>query len=490
LSSYKMLAIDLGASSGRGIIGRFDGERLTLEENHRFKNEPVNVAGTFSWDVLRIFHEIKASINKCAVSDDRDIGTIAIDTWGVDYGLLDKNGKLLANPTHYRDIRTDGIQPYAFNIVPKEDIYGITGIQFMNLNTLFQILCEMRDSPDRFRIADKLLFMPDLLNYFLTGVMKTEYTIASTGAILDASTRDYAWDMLDKFGIPRSIFTPLAQPATEVGPLSKQVLGDVGDINAKVVHAAAHDTASAVIAVPAKGDSFVYISSGTWSLMGTELKQPIISADSFKYDFTNEGGINGTTRFLKNIMGMWLKEESKRQWAREGKEFTHDELSDAALASKPLQSIINPDDGIFSPPGDMPERIREYCKKTGQHVPENEGEIVRCIFDSLALRYRWTVNCIDELMGHKAPFINIVGGGTKETYLCQFCADACDRPVYAGPTEATAIGNLVSQLIAAGELKDIPEARHMIRNSFEIKEYHPKDISIWDEGYARFLKLL
>ena len=490
MSQYKMLAIDLGASSGRGIIGRFDGKKLTLEENHRFKNEPEIIAGTFTWDIMRIFHEIKMSINKCALSDDRDIGSIAIDTWGVDYGLLDKGGRLLSNPTHYRDGRTDDIQPYAFKTVPKDEIYGITGLQFMNFNTLFQLISEMRDSPERFAAADRMLFIPDLLNYFLTGIMSTEYTIASTGAILNARTRDYAWDLIDRFGIPRGIFTPIAQPATEVGPLSSQILGEVGDIKAKVVHAAAHDTASAVMAVPAKGNSFVYISSGTWSLMGTELRQPIISADSFRYDFTNEGGIYNTIRFLKNIMGMWLKEESKRQWAREGKEFTHDELSNAAVASKPLQSIINPDDILFSPPGDMPGRIRDYCRRTGQHVPENEGEVVRCIFDSISLRYRWTVERIDELMGHKAAFINIVGGGTKETDLCQFCADACARPVYTGPTEATAVGNMASQLIAAGELKDLGEARQMVRDSFEIKEYQPKNTEIWDEGYERFLGLL
>ena len=488
--NYKMLAIDLGASSGRGIIGRFDGEKLTPEENHRFPNEPEIMAGTFSWDIMRIFHEIKASIRKCALSDDRDIGSIAIDTWGVDYGLLDKNGRLLANPTHYRDARTVGIQEQAFKTVPKEDIYAATGLQFMDFNTIFQLLCELRDAPDRLAIADKLLFTPDLLNYFLTGVKETEYTIASTGAVLDAKTGALAAELLDRFGIPRRLFTDIAQPASVVGGLLPEVLADVGDIKAKVIHTASHDTASAVVAVPAKGDSFVYISSGTWSLMGTELPSPIITPDSLKYDFTNEGGVNRTIRFLKNIMGLWLEQESRRQWKREGKEFTFDQLSDAAVASKPCQSLINPDDPSFTAPGDMPKRIAEYCKKTGQHIPENEGETVRCIFDSLALKYRWTVEKIDEMMGRRTPFINIVGGGTKEAPLCQFAADACGRPVYAGPVEATAIGNLSVQLISAGELKDVSEARHMVRNSFEIKHYEPKNTGALDEAYGRFVKLL
>ncbi len=490
MKKLKMLAIDLGASSGRGIVGSFDGEKLTLEENHRFPNEPVMVAGTFSWDILRIFHEIKNSIRKCALSDDKDISSIGIGTWGVDYGLIDKNGKLMANPTHYRDARTNGMIEYADKFVPRAELYNTTGLQFMYFNTIYQLIASMKENPMYVQNADKLLFTPDLLNYFLTGEMRTEYTIASTSALLDAKKRDFAYDMLNKFGIPTNIFAPIVKPGNKLGGLLPQVLEEVGQINAQVVNVAAHDTASAVLAVPAKSEDFIFLSSGTWSLMGTELKNPIISDISFKNEFTNEGGVEDTIRFLKNITGLWLKQESKRQWEREGKNYTHDELSDMALASKPLQSIIDPDDPLFATPGNLPRRIAEYCQKTGQHVPENPGETMRCIFESLALRYRWTVEKIDEIKGTKTPFVNVVGGGTKESLLCQFTADACGRPVYAGPVEATAIGNISAQAIAAGEIKNVAEAREVIRNSFPIDYYEPNHPETWDDGFARFKKLI
>ena len=492
MAELKMLAIDLGASSGRGIVGKFDGNRLTLEENHRFPNEPVITAGSFNWDILRIYHEIKDSIRKCALSDDRNIASIAIDTWGVDYGFLDKNGKLIGNPYHYRDDRTAGVPELAFNTVSQDDLYGVTGTQTMNFNTIFQLIAEKRDNPEIFDIAKRLLFVPDLLNYFLTGVQENEYTIASTGSLLDSRARSWSFDIIDKFGIPREIFGKIAQPGTIVGPLLPQVIEEVGAINAKVIHAASHDTASAVVAVPAKGDDFVYISSGTWSLMGSELKEPCLDGDAKKYDFTNEGGVNRTIRFLKNIMGLWIEQESRRQWAREGKKFSFDWLSDAAMASRPLQCLINPNDYTFNAPGNMPERIAEYCRRTGQHVPESYGEIVRCIFDSRALCYRWTVDKINSIKGSKTPFINIVGGGCKEAPLCQLTADACGIPVYAGPVEATAIGNICVQAMALGEIKDMAEARHIVRNSFEIKCYEPnrENAAMWDEGYKKFCALL
>ncbi len=490
MAKLKMLAIDLGASSGRGIVGSFDGKKITLEENHRFPNEPVTVAGTFTWDTLRIFHEIKNSIRKCALSEDKDIRSIGIDTWGVDYGLIDKTGRLMANPVHYRDTRTEGIIEYADKFVPRSELYNVTGLQFQNFNTVYQILASMRDEPMYINNAQKLLFTPDLLNYFLTGEMRCEYTIASTGAIFDARKRDFAYDLLAKFGIPTGIFAPIAQPGSVVGGLLPQVLEEVGNIDAKVVNVAAHDTASAVVAVPATSDDFIFLSSGTWSIMGSELKEPIISDASFKYNFTNEGGAENTFRFSKNITGLWLKQESKRQWEREGKNYTHDELSDMALASKPFQSLIDPDDALFATPGNLPKRIAQYCKATGQHVPEDAGEIMRCIFESLALRYRYTAEKIDEMKGHKTPFINIIGGGTKESLLCQFAADACGRPVCAGPVEATAIGNIATQAIAAGELKNVAEAREVIRNSFDIEYYEPKNSESWDEGYERFTKLI
>ncbi len=492
MANLKMLAIDLGASSGRGIVGSFDGEKLTLTENHRFPSDPLTVAGTFSWDILRIFYEIKQSISKCALSEDKDIRTIGIDTWGVDYGLLDKNGKLLCNPKHYRDTRTVGIQDYAEQFMPKKRLYDITGIQFCDYNTVWQLCAEIRDNPELMAAAHKMLHIPDLLDYFLTGEMQSEYTIASTGAMLDAKNGQWSKEIIDAFKIPERLLAPIVKPGTKVGGLLPSLIEELGDIKADVVKVASHDTASAVVAVPAiKGEDFIFISSGTWSLMGTETMSPIINEKSFSYNFTNEGGFGGSIRFLKNIMGLWIEQESRRQWKREGKSFTFDELSNAAMASKPCQCIINPDDASFGVPGNLPKAIREYCQKTGQHVPENEGEIVRAIFDSLALRYRWSVEAIDDMRGSRIPFINIVGGGTKEEPLCQLCADACGRPVLAGPVEATAIGNLAVQAISCGELADLNEARELVRRSFDVKSYEPcTNADMWDDAYARFKKLI
>ena len=491
MSKLKMLAIDLGASSGRGIVGSFDGNKFDICENHRFPNEPVNTCGNFSWDILRIFHEIKASISKCALSDDKDIKSIGIDTWGVDYGYIDKNGALMANPYHYRDSRTDNIQPYAFQTVPFEKLYGITGIQTMNFNTIYQLVADMRDRPYIIENADRLLFTPDLLNYFLTGEKLTEYTIASTGAILDAKKRAISSELLNAFGIKENLFSRVVMPGNRIGKLTPQLMAELGSINADVVNIAAHDTASAVIAVPAKrGDDFVYISSGTWSLMGVETDEPVINDLSQKYNFTNEGGAGGKIRFLKNIMGLWLEQESRRQWKREGKSYTFDELTEKALESKPFACFIDPNNELFSPAGDMPGRIREFCKKTNQYVPQTVGEIVRCIFESLALCYRNTIETIEKMTGKSYTSINIVGGGTKEAVLCQWAADASNRVVNAGPVEATAIGNISMQAIATGEIKDIYEAREIIRSSFDVKVYEPKHNDAWEDAYQRFLSII
>lgn len=490
MTNRRMLAIDLGASSGRGIIGSFDGRHISLNEIHRFPNDPVNAAGGFWWDTLRLLHEIKTAVLNA--SHDGGVDTIGIDTWGVDYGYIDKRGALLSNPYHYRDTRTDGVPEEVFRVVPWEEVYGVTGIQSMNFNTLYQLAADLRDRPWIVEAADKLLFTPDLLGYFLTGERRSEYTIASTGAVLDARTRDFAYPLLEKLGIPSRLFCPIAEPGSELGALLPSVNAETGATNARVISIASHDTASAVLSVPAEGEDFLYISSGTWSLMGIESRVPVITDVSRKYSFTNEGGAFGTYRILKNIMGLWLEQESRRQWKREGISVTFDELSAMALASKPLQSIINPDDELFSPAGDMPERIRTYCRTTGQHVPENMGEIVRCIFESLALRYRWTAEKLEEITGRRYPVINIVGGGTKEDMLSRFAADASGRTVCAGPVEATALGNIAMQMIASGELSDIREARRVIRDSFAVKTFEP-DVAAraaWDEGYGRFLHLI
>ena len=489
MSELKMLAIDLGASSGRGIVGGFDGERLTLRENHRFSNDPVIVNGRMYWDILRIFHEIKQSITKTVLDGDA-VRSIGIDTWGVDYALIDKNGRMLANPTHYRDLRTQNIVDEVAKKLPLDALYGRAGIQCLNFNTIFQLAAELRDDPEMLARADRMLNIPDLLNYFLTGNMANEYTILSTGALLDAKTRDYAFDVIDRLGIPRNLFGNVVQPGYRLGKLLPQVLEETGRTNAEVLTVASHDTASAVIAVPTEEEDFIYISSGTWSLMGTELKQPLINDDSRRLNLTNEGGAMGTIRFLKNIMGLWLIQESRRQWRREGNEYSFAQMEAWARECRPLRSFIDPDDASFATPGNMPERVRDYCRRTAQPVPESVGEVVRCIYESLALKYRMTAESIQSLMGRSAKVIHVVGGGTKDHFLSQMTADACGIPVAAGPEEATAIGNLMMQAIAAGEVANLKEARQIVSASFDVKRYEPcRERAAWDEAYQRFCAL-
>ena len=491
MNTKKFLAIDLGASSGRGIVGTFDGAKITLRENHRFLNEPVMAGGRFYWDILRILHEIKQSIRQTVLDGD-EITSIGIDTWGVDYGLLDRYGRLMGNPVHYRDARTDNITAEFSRYMSADRLYAITGIQSMDFNTVYQLAAELRDDPERLQSADKLLFIPDLLNYFLTEKMATEYTIASTGALLDAGTRSVSNEILSAMGIPDSLFAPMVMPGQRLGRLRADLLEEVGQTNAEVVHVAAHDTASAVIAVPAKDEDFIYLSSGTWSLLGAELPAPMITPESRANNFTNEGGVEGKIRFLKNIMGLWLVQESRRQWKREGKDYSFADLSVMAKAAPALRSVINPDDKRFSAPGNMPLRIAEYCRETGQPVPENEGEVIRCILESLALCYRAAIDQISAMRGKAPTALNIVGGGTQDKLLCQFAADACGIPVCAGPVEATAIGNIVMQAISAGEIASLAEARAIVAASFPLDTYIPDCTakSRWDEAYSLFLNLI
>ena len=488
MKDLKMLAIDLGASSGRGIVGSYDGKKLTLRENHRFSNDPVTVSGHFRWDILRIFHEIKQSIREVGLSGEQVAG-MGIDTWGVDYGYIDKYGQLMGNPMHYRDTRTDGLPKAIEDKLTAKELYDITGIQTMNFNTVYQLVADQRDNPELQANAAQMLFIPDLLNYFLTGVKATEYTIASTGALLDAAKRKVAPEIFAKLGLPQLIDN-LVEPGNCLGMLSKDVSEELGGVNFKVFNVASHDTASAVIAVPAENDDFIYISSGTWSLMGAELNAPLINEQCRSLNFSNEGGAMGTIRFLKNIMGLWTVQESRRQWKREGKDYSFADLQTFAEAEKPLVSFINPDHPMFATPGNMPERICRFCEMTGQHVPENVGQVVRVIMESLALRYRYVMDGITALRGKPVKAIHIVGGGTKDTFLCDLAAQACNVPVIAGPVEATAIGNLCMQYVAAGELKDLSEARALIRDSFDPIVYEPRaDRGAWEEAYARFCKI-
>lgn len=488
--NYKFLAFDFGASSGRAMLATYDGDKITLEEKHRFSNDPVLVNGDLHWDVLRLFHEIKQGILKCANSGDRDIDCIGIDTWGVDYGLLDKNGKLLGNPYHYRDTRTDGMYEEAFKLVSKEEIYKNTGIAFNWFNTVFQLLSAKISDDVTLKNADKLLFMPDLFNYFLTGEKKCEYTIASTSQMFDSKTHTWSNEMLEKMGIPTNLFADMVYPGDKIGVLKAELAEELGVDQIPVVAVASHDTGSAVASVPVSSDEdFIYISSGTWSLMGVELDEPMVTDDALNYNFTNEGGVNKTIRFLKNIMGLWLIQESRRQWDREGTLLSFDELEKQAKAATPFASLIDPDYHKFQTPGNMPKRIREYCEKTGQKVPETKGEIVRCIAESLAFKYRQVVEGMEDVTGKKYDVINIVGGGIKDKMICSFTANATGRKVSTGPVEATSIGNVIVQGIAMGAISDLDEGRQIVKRSFPIDVYEPQDSDKWNEAYEHWKKI-
>lgn len=489
--TYKFLAFDFGASSGRAMLATFDGEKITLEEKHRFSNDPVNINGDLHWDALRLFFEIKQGILKCANSGDRDIDCIGIDTWGVDYGLLDKNDKLLGNPFHYRDTRTDGMYDEAFKKVSKEEIFNSTGIAYNWFNTVFQLLSARLSDDVSLNNAKTMLFMPDLFNFFLTGEKRTEYTIASTSQMFDSQKHEWAYDMLKKLDIPTDIFADMIYPGEKVGTLKPELAEELGVEQIPVIAVASHDTGSAVASVPVVDQKdFIYISSGTWSLMGVELDEPRVTKEALEYNFTNEGGVNKTIRFLKNIMGLWLIQESRRQWEREGELLSFDELEKQANEAAPFESLIDPDYHEFQTPGNMPKRIKKYCEMTGQKVPETKGEIIRCIAQSLAFKYRQTVEGMEDVTGNKYNVINIVGGGIKDKMICQFTANATKRVVNAGPVEATSIGNVIVQAIAMGAIKDLNEGRQIVRNSFDIAEYTPQDNEAWDAAYENWKNII
>ncbi len=488
---YKFLAFDFGASSGRAMLATYDDGKITLEEKHRFSNDPVNINGSLHWDVLRLFFEIKQGILKCANSGDRDIDCIGIDTWGVDYGLLDEQDKLLGNPYHYRDTRTDGMYEKAFEKVSKEEIFNSTGIAFNWFNTLFQMLSAKLSDDVTLKNAKTMLFMPDLFNFFLTGKKRAEYTIASTSQMFDSKEYKWATPMLEKLGLPTDIFPEIIYPGETVGTLKPELAEELGIGEVPVIAVASHDTGSAVASVPVTTDEdFIYISSGTWSLMGVELDEPKITTDALKYNFTNEGGVNKTIRFLKNIMGLWLIQESRRQWDREGELLSFDELEKQANEATPFASLIDPDYEEFQTPGNMPKRIREYCKRTGQKVPETKGEIVRAIAESLAFKYRQVIEGMEDVTGKKYSTVHIVGGGIKDKMICRFTANATKRTVEAGPVEATSLGNVLVQAMAMGAISDLKEGRGVIKNSFDITTYEPTDSEAWDEAYKKWQEII
>lgn len=484
----KVLAIDLGASSGRGIIAKIDDGKINLKEIHRFQNNGVWAGNDFLWDVLHLLDEIKQAIVKA--NNDGGFDLIGIDTWGVDYALLDSDGALLTNPVHYRDVRNATGRKEASEVMDIKEIYKKTGIQILDFNTLFQLVYEKNHKNHILENAKTFLFMPDLLNYFLTGVAKNEYTIASTSQMLNPYTKNWDFDLLEKFGINTDIFCDIIMPGEKIGQLSDKVCEELKVKKADVIAVGSHDTASAVVSVPSDKKDFVYISCGTWSLFGTELDEPNITEKGYLSSYTNEGGCGGKIRFLTNIMGLWLIQESRRTYKKEGKDLTFADLEAQARESEPFKCFIDPDYPEFGKPGDIPGRIAEYCKKTGQRAPETIGETVRCIYESLALKYRLALINLEDISGKKFEKINIVGGGTKDPFLCAMTSDACNIDVDAGPVEATALGNIAMCLISAGEIKDIAEARKIIANSFPLKSYKPNHTKEWDEAFERFKKVI
>lgn len=481
----KMLAFDFGASSGRAILGILEDGKIRLEEIHRFSNDPVEVRGSMHWDTLRLFHEIKQGILKCANGGHRDISSIAVDTWGVDFGLLDADGNMLSNPYHYRDSRTDGIVAEVLKLVPEEELYSRTGIELMKINTIFQLYSLKLRKPAALNGAETMLMTPDLFNYFLTGEKVTEYSIASTTQLVDAAKRDWSWEIIDRLGLPEKLFTKIVPSGTIIGRLSPELADELGIGRIPVIAAAGHDTQAAIASVPAEEKDYVFISCGTWSLVGMEADSPVIGPDSRKAAFTNEGGADNKISFMKNIMGLWLIQECRRQWEREGIKYSYSELEKLGNDAQPFVSFIDPAHESFIAPGDMPGRIRQYCRSTGQPVPESTGEVVRCIMQSLALKYRATVDKLEELTGKSIKVIHMVGGGIKDKTLCSFTAGATGRTVVAGPVEATSAGNLMLQAIAMGYVGGLQEARRIVAGSFPVEVYEPGNVEKWDEAYKK-----
>ena len=485
----KFLAFDLGASSGRAVLGTLENDKLVLEEIHRFTNGPIAIHGTLYWDVLKLFDEMQQAMSLYSHNHGRELSGIGVDTWGVDFGLLSRDDALLSNPVHYRDKRTDGMMEEVFKIVPREEVYNQTGIQFMQLNTLFQLFSMVLNKSPLLEVADTLLMMPDLFNYFLTGVKSAEFTEATTSQCYNPRSGTWATLLLEKIGIPAKIMPEIVPPGTILGKLSPHIAEEVGLGKVNVVAPACHDTGSAVAAVPAEGDeSWAYLSSGTWSLIGIEIKEPIINEQSLQFNFTNEGGVGGTYRFLRNVAGLWLVQECRRIWERSGQSLSYQQLVNLAAEAKPFIAFVDPDHNSFLNPTDMPAAIVEFFEKTGQSKPETKGEIIRCALESLALKYRAVLEMISQIRG-PIKKLHIVGGGTQNTLLCQFTANATNVPVIAGPIEATAIGNIMVQATALGCLPSIAEGRKMIRQSFDLVEYQPQEQDAWDEAYQRFVKI-
>lgn len=483
------LAFDLGAESGRAILGRLRNDRIELQEIHRFPNGPVCIGDSLHWDVLRLWAEMKHALALASHAAGDSLISLGVDTWGVDFGLLDIHDNLIGNPFHYRDHRTDGILDSISNSISPTEIYQQTGIQIMAINSLYQLASMAMAKSPLLAAASTFLNMPDLFNFWLSGVKASEYTIASTTQCFSPSTGNWAWDLLKKLGLPANIFGTIVSPGSVLGKIRPGVANEIGLGNLNVVAVASHDTQSAIAAVPAATDDFLYLSSGTWSLVGTEVAQPVINHASLNSDLTNEGGYGGKFCLLKNNVGMWILQECRRAWAEGGQQYSYDDLTNLAASASSLRTFIYPADARFFPPGNMPGRIQDFCHETGQLVPQTRAEIVRCILESLALEYRRVADQISSLLKRSLPVIHIIGGGSRNTLLNQFTANATGRVVIAGPVEATAMGNVLVQAIAAGQINSLAEGRAIVRRSLGNLVFEPCSVARWDEAYQHYLDL-
>lgn len=470
------LALDLGAESGRAILGTLENDRLTLKEIHRFPNGAVQLPDGLYWDVLRLWEEIQRAM---VLASSVPLESLGLDTWGVDFALLDETGALLANPRHYRDPRTNGMMDEAFRRISRQEIFAQTGIQFLQLNTLYQLLALARQQPRLLQAAHTLLTIPDLFNYWLTGQQVCEFTNATTTQCFDPLRRTWAVSLLEALDLPARILPPVCEPGTLLGPLSIPSSAS----HPLVIAPACHDTGSAVVAVPAEGKGFAWLSSGTWSIIGVEVDAPCLDERALAYNFTNEGGVFGTWRLSKNIMGLWLIQECRREWG-----ISYDEITHLAAEARPFLAIIDPDAEPFFHPGNMSEKIRQFCAHSGQPVPQTRGEVARVALESLALKYRLVLERLEEVTGTRLTPLHIIGGGTKNRLLNQFTANAVERPVVAGPVEATAIGNLLMQAIAQGHLAHLQEARALVRRSFPLETFLPAPSAGWQEARHKLLK--
>jgi rhamnulokinase len=482
-----LAAVDLGAQSGRVAVGRFDGDALAVEEVHRFPNVPVRTGPTLHWDVLRLYADVLHGLR--AAGRDTAIESVAVDSWGVDFGLVDSRGELLRNPVHYRDARREAEFEAVSDRVPFRELYERTGIQLLAINTIFELAAMADDADPALAAADRLLLIPDLMHHWLCGSEVSERTNATTTQCFDVRTGTWASDIVERLGIPTRIFPEVVPPGTELGPVSADVADETGLGNAKVVATATHDTASAVAAIPLEDERSAYASVGTWSLVGVEAREPVVTESTYRANITNEGGVDGTVRVLRNVTGMWLLQECTRVWSLAGRARSSEELIALARASQPLRSFVDPNDPSFTEPGDMPTRIVAYCARTGQPEPADDGAVVRCILESLALKHAESVDELAALTSRDIDQIHAVGGGAKNEALCQWTANAAGRPVLAGPAEATLLGNLLVQAMALGEIASLHEGRELVRRSFAPAVHEPADESAWTEARERFSAL-